>query len=102
MRGLGISAAIAAVMVLPWLVYGASTWLSRYSGGDRFQLSPLELGGVQLDASLFKRSGEWLLGNAAHVTPLVVILGALVLLRAVRRGVAAHAGALSPSARTSL
>ncbi len=80
LRGLGISAAIAAVMVLPWLVYGASTWLSRYSGGDRFQLSPLELGGVQLDASLFKRSGEWLLGNAAHVTPLVVILGALVLL----------------------
>ncbi|HEX7521982.1 MAG TPA: glycosyltransferase family 39 protein [Acidimicrobiia bacterium] len=80
LRGLGISVAIAAVMVLPWLVYGASTWLSRYSGGDRFQLSPLELGGVQLDASLFKRSGEWLLGNAAHVTPLVVTLGALVVL----------------------
>jgi 4-amino-4-deoxy-L-arabinose transferase-like glycosyltransferase len=77
--GFGISVAIAAIIELPWLVYGASNWLSRYSRGDRFQLSPLELGGVQLDGSLFKRSGEWLLGNAAHVTPLVVILGALVL-----------------------
>jgi 4-amino-4-deoxy-L-arabinose transferase-like glycosyltransferase len=77
--GFGISVAIAAVIELPWLVYGSSDWLSRYSGGDRFQLSPLELGGVRFDASLFKRSGEWLLGNAAHVTPLVVILGALVL-----------------------
>jgi uncharacterized membrane protein len=87
LRGYGSAVLLGLVLVLPWYVYGAVEWIPSLLDGKSYALNPPGLYSVPLNAELFERGGEWLLGNAGDPTALMVCLvGALVLAPFVARG----------------
>ena len=77
LRQVGGGLVAAAVVALPWYLYGATLWLDErtydYHLADPFTRR------VTVDGSLVRRSADWLLGNSPDATPLVVVLGLLVV-----------------------
>ncbi len=95
-RGYGLAIVIGVVLILPWYVYGAVTWIPNLLNGKSYALNPSGQFAVPLDGDLFKRGGEWLLGNSGTLTVLVVLavvsaLAAPLLARGRTRVVAAAA-----------
>ncbi len=78
-RGYGLAIVVGLVLILPWYVYGALKWIPNALDGKSYALNPSGQFAVPLDADLFKRGAEWLLGNAQDITVLVSILVVLVL-----------------------
>jgi 4-amino-4-deoxy-L-arabinose transferase-like glycosyltransferase len=70
---------VGVVLLLPWYVYGATRWIPDAADGKEYTLNDPGLFNVEVSPDLFKRAFEWLLGNSAHVTPLVVVLTVVVL-----------------------
>ncbi len=95
---LGLAA--AAVVAVPWYLWGALRWIPDLWGGRSYNLNPQVTNDVGLDLDLFKRTAHWLLGNGGRWTLLALGLAGLAvasvaLLRGVHQkvaiGVAAYA-----------
>ncbi len=72
-------AIVAAVVAGPWFVWGAIRWIPDLLGGRSYELNPREREAVGISFDLFKRTTEWLLGNSARWTLLIVLLVALTI-----------------------
>lgn len=75
-RGYGLAVVLGIGLILPWYVYGASTWIPNAIDGKSYALNPSGQFAVPLDSDLFKRGAEWLLGNSEQAT---VLVGALLI-----------------------
>jgi hypothetical protein len=78
-RGYGLAIVVGVALILPWYVYGAITWIPNLVDGKSYALNPSGQFAVPFDAELFKRGGEWLLGNSATLTLLVALAVVAVL-----------------------
>jgi 4-amino-4-deoxy-L-arabinose transferase-like glycosyltransferase len=88
-----LAVVIAVGMIRDWYLFGLVKWIPNALNGTSYTLNPSGKFAVPLDADLFKRGAEWLLGNSARVTLLVALLvilsiGAPVLARGRQRIVA--------------
>ena len=72
-------AIVAAVVAGPWFLWGAIRWIPDLLGGRSYELNPREREAVGISFDLFKRTTEWLLGNSARWTLLIVLLVALTI-----------------------
>lgn len=72
-------AIVAAVVAVPWFLWGAIRWIPALLDGRSYALNTGEREAVGLNLDLFKRTTEWLLGNSARWTFLIVLLLALTI-----------------------
>ena len=70
--------AVAIAVASPWYLYGAGRWWADRRSGRRLALNEPGLFDVRVDLDLARRTGEWLLGNAARLTPLVATLAVAI------------------------
>jgi Dolichyl-phosphate-mannose-protein mannosyltransferase len=77
--GYGLAVVIGVGMIRDWYLYGLAKWIPNAINGKSYTLNPSGKFAVPLDADLFKRGAEWLLGNSARVTVLVALLAILSL-----------------------
>lgn len=75
-RPVAAGVAVAVLLAAPWWTYAVLRWRS----GPRRRVAINEPGtfDVRVDLDLLRRSAEWLLGNAARLTPLVAALAAAI------------------------
>ena len=78
-RGYGLAIVVGLVLIAPWYVYGGLKWIPNALDGKSYALNPSGQFAVPLDADLFKRGAEWLLGNSQGFTVLVGILVVLAI-----------------------
>ena len=80
LRGYAVAVLLGIALILPWYAYGSLDWVQGIRDGKRYGFNPAGGGySVPLDGELFSRLGQWLLGNAARPTALVVLLSIAVL-----------------------
>ncbi|MEO6469873.1 MAG: glycosyltransferase family 39 protein [Acidimicrobiia bacterium] len=72
-------AVVAGIVAGPWFLWGAIRWVPDILDGRSYELNPREREAVGLSFDLFKRTTEWLLGNSARWTLLIVLLLALTV-----------------------
>lgn len=79
LRGSLVAVLLGFLLILPWYAYGSLDWVRGIRDGKRYGFAPGSEYSVPLDAQLFSRLGQWLLGNSSSPTVLVVVLGVAVL-----------------------
>ena len=70
---------IAALIALPWFLWGLIRWIPDLIDGRSYALNPPGRARVALNLDLFKRIVEWVLGNTGRMTPLVFALVVLAV-----------------------
>jgi hypothetical protein len=68
------------LVALPWYAYGALRWIPDLREGKQYTINEPGTFDVRLSFDLVRRLLEWLLGNAAGLTPLVAVLTLLAVL----------------------
>ncbi|MGZ6911638.1 MAG: glycosyltransferase family 39 protein [Acidimicrobiia bacterium] len=94
-----LGAAVALALALPWFLWGAIRWVPDLLDGRSYALNSPGRAKVALTPELFKHTFEWLLGDTARLTPLVLLLAGFAVaapfvvrrpLRGVTRGIAVY------------
>ncbi len=74
-----LTVAVAALLALPWYLWGLIRWIPDLADGRSYALNPPGRARVTLNLDLFKRIVEWVLGNTGRMTPLVAALVVLAV-----------------------
>lgn len=92
-----LTVVIAALIALPWFLWGLIRWIPDLIDGRSYALNPPGRARVALNLDLFKRIVEWVLGNTGRMTPLVFALVVLAVASpfVARRGLRAVARVLA-------